>query len=89
MTDLAKASDVEKKRLLWRCRQGTLELELLLYRFIDAHYASLSEQDTQTLQALVEYDQNLLSEWLLNGKEPENKKIRELVKAILNTKKPL
>lgn len=41
-------------RLLWRCRRGLLELDILLKRFLDRHYADLTLAETTAFAALVE-----------------------------------
>lgn len=41
-------------RLQWRCRRGLLELDILLRRFLDRHYAELSAADRATFAELVE-----------------------------------
>ncbi len=85
MTNSSAGSAIQKNRLLWRCRRGTRELELLLYRYIDKRYDSLTAEEIQTLQEFVEQDHNSLNEWLLSGKEPhKNNKYSNIVKAIRN-----
>jgi antitoxin CptB len=41
-------------RLRWKCRRGTLELDLILVRFLDSHYASLPHAQQQAFDALLE-----------------------------------
>ena len=77
--------DIQKNRLLWRCRRGTRELELLLYRFIDEHYDSLSQEEINLLKEFVEQDHDDLNNWLLNQKLPcDNNRYHTIIKAILN-----
>ena len=83
MTSTQTDSDIEKNRLLWRSRQGTRELELLLFRYIDRNYEKLSKQTRQTLHQLVEQDFDSLNQWLLGGIEPDNRQIKKLIDAIL------
>ena len=86
MTESAIESEIEKNRLLWRCRQGTRELELLLYRFIENHYCSLSQQDKLALhELLIEQNVDQLNEWLLIGKQCEHNKFKNIINAIRNT----
>jgi antitoxin CptB len=41
-------------RLLWRCRRGLLELDIVLQRFLDLHYADLAATDRAAFADLVE-----------------------------------
>lgn len=34
----------ERNRVLWRCRRGTLELDLILARFVERHYGRLEPE---------------------------------------------
>lgn len=46
MSDLA--------RLRWKCRRGTLELDLILARFLDTRFAGLPIAEQQAFEALLE-----------------------------------
>ena len=47
--------DERRKRLLFRCwHRGTREMDLILGRFADAEIATLSEQEVNQLEALIE-----------------------------------
>ena len=85
MIEAAIESKIEKNRLLWRCRQGTRELELLLYRFIENHYGSLSQQDKLALHELIEHNVDQLNQWLLIGKQCEHNKFTNIINAIRNS----
>ncbi len=72
-----------KKKLLWRCRRGTRELELLLYRYIDEHYDSLSDSEVNLLHEFVELDHHKMNNWLLlDIKTHKNNKYKSLIQAI-------
>ena len=51
-------SELEKKRLAWRCRRGMLELDIVLQKFIEGHFVSLSEAELYQLDALLDYPDN-------------------------------
>lgn len=51
-------SELEKKRLAWRCRRGMLELDIVLQKFIESHFVSLSEAELHELDALLDYPDN-------------------------------
>jgi len=70
-------------QVLWRCRRGMLELDLLLQDYANAHYlnAPISLQK-QFLLLLEESDQNLQS-WLLNGETTSNRMVADIIGEIL------
>ena len=85
MTGSIVDKNIQKNRLLWRCRRGTRELELLLYRYIDEHYDSLSQEEIQLFKEFVEQDYNDLNSWLLNQELPcYNNRFNGIIKAILH-----
>ena len=43
--------DTEARRLLWRCRRGMLENDLILARFLDARGATLTEDRVAMLSS--------------------------------------
>lgn len=47
-------------RLLWRCRRGMLELDLVLERFLGENYAQLTAQQRQEFEALLELEDHEL-----------------------------
>jgi len=55
-------------RLKWHCRRALLELDLVFERFWDRYEASLSEQDADVLESLLEMQDHDL--WaLVSGRE--------------------
>ena len=59
----------EIQRMLWRCRRGLLELDLILPEFVKQHYSTLTHQQKETFDQLLDYPDNDL--WaLITGSEP-------------------
>lgn len=50
--------DAAGKRMLWRCRRGLLELDIVLQRFVEAHYAQLTPAQALALDELLNYADN-------------------------------
>lgn len=48
------------QRVRWRARRGLLELDIVLGRFIEAHYAQLDEAGRQAFEALLDMPDNPL-----------------------------
>lgn len=76
MSDLA--------RLRWKCRRGTLELDLILARFLDTHYAHLSPAQQEAFESLLEAADDDLWQ-LVNGESasesPAQQSLIELLRA--------
>lgn len=51
---------VELNRLLWRCRRGTLEMDLLLEKFVSQQYGHLSPEQMLAFDRLLDYPDNEL-----------------------------
>jgi antitoxin CptB len=48
------------ERVRWRARRGLLELDIVLGRFIEAHYEQLDEAGKQAFEALLDMPDNPL-----------------------------
>lgn len=46
-----KSKEFERAR--WRCRRGMLELDIILQRFMDAHYCQLSADELQQFDRML------------------------------------
>ena len=74
---------LRKARILWHCRRGMLELDLILLKFAENHVQKLnSEQLTDFEEFLTCTDPEIYS-WLMEYEKPEKKEFLELVKFIL------
>ena len=59
-------------RLQWRCRRGIREMDLLLERFLQQHYASLSDNEKKIFDSLLDEPDPDLLNWIMGRSEPEN-----------------
>ena len=59
----------EIDRVRWNCRRGLLELDVVLTRFLDRHFETLSMQQRATFNRLLDYPDNDLWD-LVTGKQP-------------------
>ncbi|PIX04088.1 MAG: succinate dehydrogenase assembly factor 2 [Gallionellales bacterium CG_4_8_14_3_um_filter_54_18] len=57
------------QRLRWRCRRGLLELDIVLGRFVDAHYAQLSEPERKIFDDFLDMADNPLWDMISGRKE--------------------
>jgi antitoxin CptB len=75
--------ETTNKRMLWRCRRGMLELDIVLQNFVEAHYAGLTASQLQALDQLLDYADNDLWDLLTARKEAQHTIQRELLAMIL------
>ena len=79
-------SDERKiKQLLWRCRRGTRELDLILGRFVENHYTKLNRDEQMAFDLLLDIEDPLLTEWLCLEVKPKDQGMITIVSKILST----
>ncbi len=71
-----------KSRLLWRCRRGMLELDLILEPFVKQHFQQLSEDEIAIFERMLAEPDPELFAWLMNYDEPDDKEFQKLVQRI-------
>ena len=57
-------------RVRWQCRRGLLELDVLLTRFLDRHFETLSPRQRITFSRLLDYPDNDLWDLVIGKKPP-------------------
>jgi antitoxin CptB len=53
-------TNVEIRRLSWRCRRGLLELDIVLRRFHESYLSSLNAEELAVFDSLLDYPDNEL-----------------------------
>ena len=81
------AISVERNRLVWRCRRGILELDLLLRGFLEDGYEQMDEDGQGGFVKLLELPDQELFEYLLEQKNPKDGEIASVVEKICRTAK--
>lgn len=76
------ASDGRLKRLRWRCRRGTRELDALLAGWLEQHGASLDETRYAAFDALLDEQDPELWDWLMGHGDPPRADWRTIVAEI-------
>ncbi len=74
--------DEEGRRLLWRCRRGMKELDILLDRYVRSQVAAASPQDRGTLKELLELPDPVLADYLFGHTPVSDPHMARLVAAI-------
>ncbi|HEY2808341.1 MAG TPA: succinate dehydrogenase assembly factor 2 [Steroidobacteraceae bacterium] len=69
-------------RILWRCRRGMKELDLLLERYARAWHPQAPAADRARFEALLELPDPLLAGYLLAGDRPSDPALLRLIARI-------
>lgn len=76
------STEARLKRIQWRCRRGTRELDALLGGWLDAHAASMDETQFAAFDALLDQQDPELWDWLMAHAEPPRADWRAIVAGI-------
>jgi len=79
------SENLEHKRLIWHCRRGMLELDVLLLPFGRDIYLTLSTEDQAKFVDLLECEDPDLFSWFMQHQVPENPNHAYMVDMILKT----
>lgn len=71
--------NAETRRMLWRCRRGLLELDIVLQRFVARHFETLTQPQLEAFDALLGYTDNELWDLLARRSETDDVRVRELL----------
>ncbi len=77
MTDL-------KKKILWQCRRGLWELDIILLPFVEKEFTNLNTQDQLLFQQLLKYEDIELFDIFINKIEPQESQFINLIQLILD-----
>lgn len=61
---------IDLNRLRWRCRRGTLELDLMLTRYLVKRYQLADDNERQTFLRLLELEDSELMSYLMGEQVP-------------------
>ena len=76
---ISASLDQEARRLLWRCRRGMKELDVLLERFARRELPASSAAERQTLTRFLELPDPVLVDYLLGQAIPPDPELASLV----------
>jgi len=74
---------VNKSRLLWACRRGMLELDVLFIPFVKEAFDNLSVADQLTFQRLLTCEDPDLFAWFMRHKACPDAELGKIVDVIL------
>lgn len=79
---LAPTLDAEARRLLWRCRRGMKELDVLLERFARLELPTATPEERRTLERFLELPDPVLVDYLLGQAIPDDTELVRLLQRI-------
>ncbi|MBL1140563.1 MAG: succinate dehydrogenase assembly factor 2 [Proteobacteria bacterium] len=77
----------ERSQLLWHCRRGIREMDILFRDFIDQHYDELSDDEQQAFSKLLdEADLDILN-WIMGKDKPDSDELMHIITLIKQSRK--
>ncbi len=73
---------LDAKQLVWRCRRGVRELDVLFNRFLDSDYQTLSSAEQLNFQRLLEVQDPIIMDWLFGKYDAEDAGIAAIVERL-------
>jgi len=73
---------MQESRLRWLCRRGMKELDVVMTRYLDSHYAEADEADKKGFIALLEMPDPDLYSLLLGRETSSNQNAEKVVRSI-------
>lgn len=70
------------KQLRWRCRRGTLELDLMLLNYLENHYSQADSEQQQAFEQLLELEDTRLMAYLLGDQCSENQHWQRVIESM-------
>lgn len=72
----------ERSKLLWHCRRGIREMDILFREFIEQHYDNLSDDDKHSFSKLLdEADLDILN-WIMEKDTPDTDELKNIISII-------
>lgn len=75
-------SSSKLSEVLWACRRGMLELDVMLQSFCEQSYDSLSIETQQLFEALLKEEDQDLQRWLVGAQVCEKSNFQDLLLVI-------
>ena len=76
----------KKSRILWRCRRGIKEMDIVLQDFIKNSYDELNNENKSAFSKLLEEQDLDILNWVLGKDKPEDKTLIEIIKKIRSSR---
>ncbi len=69
-------------KLLWRCRRGTRELDILMRRFLDHHYRNAEPELRRAFEAMLDMQDPELYALLTGSRKSHDRHVNKVIEYI-------
>lgn len=73
---------MNQSQLVWRCRRGVRELDVLFGLFLESDYPALSDEQKLVFQRMLEVQDPVIMDWLFGKYAPEDGEFVVLVERL-------
>jgi len=73
---------LNEKQLVWRCRRGVRELDVLLTQFLASDYDRLSVDKQADFQRMLEVQDPVIMDWLFGKYDSEDAGVQAIVERL-------
>ncbi len=70
---------LNENQLVWRCRRGIRELDVLFGRFLQSDYAKLGDAEQANFQRLLDVQDPVIMDWLMGRYDSEDEGLADIV----------
>jgi antitoxin CptB len=70
------------KKMVWRCRRGVRELDVLFGRFLETEYPQLGESEKMAFERMLEVQDPIIMDWLFSKSQPQDPELEMLVRRL-------
>lgn len=70
------------KQLVWRCRRGVRELDVIFTRFLEHSYPSLSNAEKAAFERLLDVQDPTIMDWLFGRTQTDDKEIDAIIQTL-------
>jgi len=71
--------EINEKQLVWRCRRGIRELDVLFTQFRESVYPNLNEQQRLAFQRLLDEQDPIIMDWLFGKSRSEDQELVDII----------
>ncbi len=78
-------NNINPKKIRWKCRRGMLELDLIVGKFFEQYFETLSPHQQLAFDELLEMPDPVIQSWLLQQEIPVENNLLEIIGLIKST----
>jgi len=73
---------MNQSQLVWRCRRGVRELDVLMTRFLESDYPQLNMAEQLAFQRLLDVQDPVIMDWLFNKATASDTELAEIIRRL-------